>query len=298
MADKRKEKERGLGSGGLYVVATPVGNMEDITLRALRTLKEVDLIAAEGVEHTRRLCRRFDIRTRLTSYNQNNSLKRGPELLERLRRGESLALVTNAGTPGISDPGSALVRSALDEGFRVVPVPGPCAAVTALSCSGLRSDGFLFAGFLSNRAGRRRKEIGLLSSEPRTLVFYEAPHRIRAMLADLRDALGDRRAVAARELTKIHEEFLQGTPGEILGMLEGERTRGEFTVMVEGAPQRPVTPGPDAAARAGELLTNKDMTLGDAARELAREQGIGYRRAYRICLSIQSGGPGGRGRDR
>ncbi len=293
MAGKKEETERDPSGGVLYVVATPIGNLEDISLRALRTLKEADLIAAEGVKHTRSLCRRFDIRTRLTSYNQNNSRRKGPELLDRLRRGQSIALVTNAGTPGISDPGSMLVRLALDEGLRAVSVPGPCAAVAALSSAGFRSDGFLFAGFLSSRPGRRRKEMEPLVSEPRTLVFYEAPHRIRAMLKDLHDVLGDRKGAVAREITKIHEETLRGRLSELSAMLDDERTRGEFTLIVEGAPFPPSStssPDPDTLHRIRALLGRKDMSLRDAAEQLALEQGLGYRQAYRMCLSVQEGG--------
>lgn len=292
MTGTKEETERDLQGGVLYVVATPIGNMEDISLRALRTLKEADIIAAEGVEHTRRLCRRFDIRTRLTSYNQNNSRRKAPGLLDRLRRGEALALVTNAGTPGISDPGSMLVRLALDEGLRVAAVPGPCAAVAALSAAGFRSDGFLFAGFLSSRPGRRRREMESLVEEPRTLVFYEAPHRIRGMLKDLRDVLGDRKGAVAREMTKVHEEILRGRLSELADMLCDERTRGEFTVIVEGAPSpsSSSSPDPDIIDRIRILLERDDMSLRDAAEQLVLEEGLGYRQAYRMCLSVQEGG--------
>ncbi len=301
MAVTGRETEKALSGGVLYIVATPIGNLEDISLRALRTLKEVDLIAAEGVEHTRRLCRRFDIRTRLTSYNQNNSRRKGPELLDRLRRGESLALVTNAGTPGISDPGSTLVGPALDEGLGVVSVPGPCAAVAALSSAGFRSDGFLFAGFLSSRPGRRRKEMETLAAEARTLVFYEAPHRIRAMLKDLKEVLGDRKGAVAREMTKVHEEVLRGRLSELAEMLDDERTRGEFTVVVEGAPPSSAasSPDPEILRRIKTLLERKDISLRDAAERLVVEKGLGYRQAYRMCLSVQDGGGAPRhGRDK
>lgn len=280
------------------MVATPIGNLEDMSLRALQTLREVDLIAAEGVEHTRRLCRHFEIRTRITSYNQNNSRRKVPELLERLHQGESLALVTNAGTPGVSDPGSMLVGNALDEGLRAVAIPGPCAAVAALSMAGIRSDGFLFAGFLSNRQGKRRRELESLAPEPRTLVFYEAPHRIQAMLKDLSDVLGDRRGAVAREMTKIHEEVLRGRLSELAEMIDSDRARGEFTVIVEGAtlPSSTFSFGPDTLDRIKTLLESEDMTLRDAAKRLAEEQGLGFRQAYRMCLSVQEGGmPTGRG---
>jgi len=278
-------------AGVLYVVSTPIGNLEDITLRALRILKEADLIAAEGVELTRGLCRHFGIRTRLTSYNQNNRGRKEPEILSRLRAGRDVALVTCAGTPGVSDPGSMLIHRAAAEGMTVVAIPGPCAAVTALSASGLRSDGFLFAGFLSSRPGRRRKEIQRLASEERTLVFYEAPHRVRAMVIDLRDVLGDRKAALARELTKIHEEILRGTLSDILNDLDEDRTRGEMTVVVEGAAPRPASAAPDLdaelAGRIEALLDRPDLSLRDVAEKLALERGGGYRHMYKMCLAVR-----------
>ncbi len=290
MSGARKETRKTPAGGVLHVVATPIGNLEDMTLRALRVLGEADLIAAEGVEHTRRLCRRYEIGTRLTSYNQNNRGRKEPALLEKLHAGWKVALVTNAGTPGISDPGTLLIRRALDERIRVEAVPGPCAAVAALSASGLRSDGFLFAGFLSNRSGRRRREIEPLASEPRTLVFYEAPHRIRAMLEDLRDVLGDREAALAREMTKVHEEILRGTLGELAERAEGDRARGEFTVMVEGASPGAAEEIPEAEIRGRieELLSRGDLSLRDVAEKLSLERGLGYRHIYKICLDVQA----------
>jgi len=289
MPGAREETQKAPTEGVLYVVATPIGNLEDMTFRALRVLGEVDLIAAEGVEHTRRLCRRYNIGTRLTSYNQNNRRRREPGLLEKLHAGGKVALVTNAGTPGISDPGTRLIRRALDERIRVETVPGACAAVAALSVSGLRSDGFVFAGFLSSRSGRRRREIEPLASEPRTLVFYEAPHRIRAMLEDLRAVLGDREAVVAREMTKVHEELLRGTLDELAVRVEGDRARGEFTVMVEGATPRTGGGIPEAELRQriGELLGRGDLSLRDVAEKLSLEQGLGYRHIYKVCLEVQ-----------
>jgi 16S rRNA (cytidine1402-2'-O)-methyltransferase len=289
MAGTRKEWTTDQEGSGLFVVATPIGNLEDITLRALRVLKEADLIAAEGVDHTRGLCRHFDIRTRLISYNQNNRTRREPEILSRLRAGKSVALVTSAGTPGVSDPGSMLIHRATNEGIRVIAVPGPCAAVAALSASGLRSDGFLFAGFLSSRPGRRRKEIEGLAGEPRTLIFYEAPRRIRSMIEDLQAVLGDRNAAVARELTKVHEEVLRGPLSRIAEELDEERTRGEITVVVEGA--GPVRAGagtdPELVERIEALLGHPDLSLRDVAEKLALERGMGYRHVYKLCLAVR-----------
>lgn len=277
--------------GTLYVVATPIGNLEDITLRATRVLGEVDVVAAEGVDHTRKLCRHFGIRARLTSYNQNNRQRKEPELLEKLQAGSRVALVTNAGTPGISDPGSMLVRRALREGIPVQAIPGPCAAAAALSVSGLRSDGFLFAGFLPSRPGRRRRALEQLVSEPRTLVFYEAPHRIQAMLRDLHAVLGDRHGVVVREMTKVHEETLQGGLGRLAEQMDQDRARGEIVVLVEGAAE-PVQAGaaedPELRARIEALLQQGELSLGDVARKLSLEQGVGYRHIYRVCLSVKA----------
>lgn len=290
MAGARKDVHKA-STGTLFVVATPIGNLEDITLRALRILGEVDVVAAEGIEHTRKLCRRFEIRARLISYNQNNRKRKEPELLESLRAGLHVALVTNAGTPGISDPGSLLVHRAWEEGIPVRAVPGPCAAAAALSASGLRSDGFLFAGFLSSRPGRRRKELERLASETRTLVFYEAPHRIQAMLQDLRAVLGDRYGAVVREMTKVHEETLRGKLSRLAEQMHEDRARGEFVVLVEGAEEGPpvdVSADPELRKRIEALLHQGNLTLGDVARKLSLEQGVGYRHIYRVCLSVKA----------
>jgi len=290
MAGARKGAQEAF-PGTLYVVATPIGNLEDITLRALRILREVDVVAAEGVEHTRKLCRHFEIRARLTSYNQNNRRRKEPELLKKLRAGRCVALVTNAGTPGISDPGSELVRRAREEGIPVLAVPGPCAAAAALSASGFRSDGFLFAGFLSSRPGRRRRELEQLTSETRTLVFYEAPHRIQAMLQDLCTVLGDRMGAVVREMTKVHEETLRGSLSRLAEQMDEDRARGEIVVLVEGAEEGPavhVSKDSELRKRIEAMLQRGDLSLGDVARKLSLEQGVGYRHIYRMCLSVKA----------
>jgi 16S rRNA (cytidine1402-2'-O)-methyltransferase len=278
----------GEAPGTLYVVPTPIGNLEDITLRALRILKEVDVIAAEGVEHTRKLCNYFGIQTPLTAYNQHNHKRKGPAILKRLRSGEDVALVSNAGTPGISDPGTMLVGGALDEGIPVSPLPGACAAAAALSASGLRSDGFLFAGFLSSRKGRRLNELASLAAERRTLVFYEAPHRIMSALGDMIEALGDRQAVVAREMTKLHEEILRGSLSDIAREMDSRPARGEITVVVEGSPSGPSRADEDQGlqAKAKELL-EKGMGVREAAAKLSLEYKAGYRHIYRVCLSMK-----------
>jgi len=221
--------------GTLYIVSTPIGNLEDITLRALKILKSVDLIAAENVKHSKGLCRHYDIQTRLTSYHQHNRNTRGPELIRKLKSGFDIALVTNAGTPAVSDPGGLLINQVLEHNINVSPIPGPCAVVAALSVSGLRVDRFLFIGFLSNKPSRRRKELRNLISEPRTMVFFEGPHRIKAMLMDIKEILGDRQIVVLRELTKMYEEIKRGLVGSILEKLDESKIRGEFTLVVEGS---------------------------------------------------------------
>lgn len=275
------------GCGTLYVVSTPIGNLEDITLRALRVLKSVDLIAAEGVKHFRLLCRHYGIAGRVVRYNQHNHRVRGPELLRRLKSGSDVALVTNAGTPCVSDPGVPLVREALQENIVVSPIPGPSAVTAALSASGLRSDTFVFMGFLSHRASRRRKQLKALVSDSRTMVFYEAPHRLEGMLKDLLEILGDRRSVLVREMTKVYEEVIPGTVGALLERVENEHPRGEMVLAVEGKDGGQEDAGLDhrVEKRMRTLLQKDALSVRDIAARLAREEGISYRSMYKICLS-------------
>src|SRR5260221_11378684 len=216
----------------LYLVATPIGNLEDITLRALRTLKECDLVAAEDTRHTGQLLKHFGISKPLLSYFQFNEAKRSEEIIERLRRGVKVALVTDAGSPGISDPGERGVRAGLGAGFRVEPVPGPCALVAALTASGLASDQFHFIGFLPHKSGQRRKRLEALRSMAGTLVLYESPYRIEKLLGELQEVCPERPVVLARELSKKFEEFLRGSPAELLELARKRSLKGEFVVMV------------------------------------------------------------------
>jgi 16S rRNA (cytidine1402-2'-O)-methyltransferase len=223
-----------LRSGTLYLVATPIGNLEDITLRALRTLRECHLVAAEDTRRTGLLLRHFEISKPMISYFQFNEAKRSEEILERLKRGEIVALVTDAGSPGISDPGERVVQASIKAGFRVESVPGPSALVAALTASGLPTDEFHFVGFLPHKSGQRRNKLTALTSIPGTLVFYESPYRIEKLLGELVDVFPEREVVLARELTKKFEEFLRGKPAELIEKLKTRSVKGEFVVLVEG----------------------------------------------------------------
>jgi len=269
-------------SGTVYVVATPIGNLEDLSPRAQRVLREVSLIACEDTRHTALLCQRFQIATPRVSLHAHNEAKRVPELLERLSRGESLALVSDAGTPLVSDPGERLVRAALDAGIAVVPVPGPSAVLAALVASGFATRSFAFAGFLPRKGAERTREIAALARFPGTLILFEAPNRAAATLADLHAALGPRRVALARELTKRHETVLRGRLGEIAL----EELRGELTIAIEGpdADAAPAASAEDIDAAADRLLAS-GLSSRDAARELALETGLAKSDAYARVLA-------------
>jgi len=220
--------------GILFIVSTPIGNREDITLRALRILKEVDLIAAEDTRHTGLLLKRFGIETSLSSYFEGNELRKRDLILSRLKQGDRVALVSDAGTPGISDPGFRLIQLAIENQIPVVPVPGPSAVITALSVSGLPTDAFLFKGFLPHKSTKRRGMLEQLEKARETIIFYESPHRILDTLKDISDILGDREIVLARELTKIYEEVLRGRVSDIQGQIIGRKMKGEITLVISG----------------------------------------------------------------
>ena len=224
-----------LQPGTLYLVATPIGNLEDITLRALRTLKECDVVAAEDTRRTGLLLKHFEISKPLLSYFQFNEAKRSEEILERMRHGEKVALVTDAGSPGISDPGERVVKAAIAKGFRVEAIPGPSALVAALTASGLPTDEFHFIGFLPHKSGQRRKMLEGLKILRSTLVIYESPYRVEKLLAELQELYPNRQVVLARELTKKFEEYLRGTSAELLQLFKQRAVRGEFVVLIQGA---------------------------------------------------------------
>jgi 16S rRNA (cytidine1402-2'-O)-methyltransferase len=240
--------------GILYIVATPIGNLEDITFRAIRILKDVDLIAAEDTRHTRHLLDRYQIGTQLTSYHDHNKEEKAPVLVARILEGKNVALVSDAGTPGISDPGYFLINLAIDQDIPVVPIPGATAAIAALSVSGMPTDRFLFEGFLPPKHTARLKRLQDLVKEERTIIFYEAPHKIIKTVEDMLEIFGDRRAVATRELTKIHEETVRGTLSVILKRLTSGTIKGEFTIIVHGASAEPLKQDIDTAGYLRNLM--------------------------------------------
>ena len=219
-------------SGTLYLVSTPIGNLEDITLRALRVLKEVDLVAAEDTRQTRRLLTHYNIQTPLTSYFEGNQQVKGAKLIERLKTGETIALVSDAGTPIISDPGYPLLRGCIDAGIPIVPIPGASAVVTAASISGLPLHNFTFEGFLSPKSGKRKRQLSVLADEQRTLILFESPHRLRRFLEDVLEVMGERDIVVTRELTKRFEEVFRGNVSEALEKFQDTEPRGEFTIVI------------------------------------------------------------------
>ncbi|HEV8701259.1 MAG TPA: 16S rRNA (cytidine(1402)-2'-O)-methyltransferase [Candidatus Polarisedimenticolia bacterium] len=278
--------------GTLYVVGTPIGNLDDLTPRAVSALAESDLVACEDTRRTRVILSRHGLAKRTVSCHRHNETRRLPQLLLELRRGSRVALVTDGGTPGLSDPGALLVRAARLEGHRVVPVPGASALTALLSVSGFDPGPFTFIGFLPPRQGERRRALQALRSEPRPLVFFESPRRLVTMLADALEALGDREAVLGREMTKVHEEFVAGTLGSIRASFAGRPLKGEIALLVAGAPA-------DAAARelpAGGALpresiaarvrrhTEAGLARKEAMRRVARETGLSRRDVYRDML--------------
>lgn len=267
--------------GTLYLVGTPIGNLEDITLRALRVLREVPLIAAEDTRSTQNLLRRYEIQRPLVSYFEHNERDRTNYLIEKLREGD-LALVSEAGMPGISDPGYDLVRAAIEQDIRVVPIPGPSAPVSALAASGLPTDGFVYLGFLPRRSVDRRKLFASQRDERRTIIAFESPHRLVAALADVQSELGDRPVVVARELTKIYEEFVRGSVSEVVARFQEVPPRGEITLLIGGATEERTRPY-DVQARVAELRL-EGRSNAEMAGLIARESGLPRREVYRLLL--------------
>ena len=219
-------------NGILYIVSTPIGNLEDITLRALKVLKEVDLIAAEDTRRTKGLLNHYGISKPLTSYFSHNEKEKGEYLLNKLKDGENIALVSDAGTPGISDPAYYLIKLALENNIEVHPIPGPAGVITALSVSGLPTDKFIFEGFLPRKSGKRLKRLESFINEERTIIIYESPYRILATLQEIRDILGNRPVAVGREMTKVYEEIIRGTADEVIQKLKGRKVKGEITLII------------------------------------------------------------------
>jgi 16S rRNA (cytidine1402-2'-O)-methyltransferase len=275
-------------SGSLYVVATPLGNLEDITLRAIRILKTVSLIACEDTRHTATLLRAHGIATPTTSYFEHNERWKGDRILEALRNGRGVALVSDAGTPGVSDPGYRLVRDARAAGIPVIPVPGPSAAIAALSVSGLPTDRFLFVGFLPPKAAARKRALEELATSRETLVVYESPVRVIAALTDMEQVLGNREAFLCREATKLHEEYVRGSLTELRDSLTARSSvKGEVVLVIAGAPER--TPAESESVEfLYARLTAEGKTRREAVKEVARLLGLPAREVYRRVLE----GPG------
>ena len=273
--------------GILYIVPTPIGNLEDITLRALRVLKEVELIAAEDTRHTRNLLAHFGIKTALTSYHEHNERNKSRSLVERLKSGASIALVSDAGTPAISDPGYRIVVDAIEAGLQVIPLPGASALTTALSASGLPTDRFLFEGFLPAKPQERKVKLQALRSETATLVFYEAPHRLTDSLADMLKIFGDREIAMARELTKVHEEFRRGKLSEIVGPLDDHEIKGELVIVVQGATGEAVISDAELQVTIRHLV-GEGMGVKEIAELLGERYGLAKKHVYKLALEVKA----------
>lgn len=281
--------------GVLYVVGTPIGNLEDLTLRALRVLKEVDLIACEDTRQTRKLLDHYGIEKPAVSYHEHNEPKRAEELVTKLEQGMSIAQVSDAGMPGIADPGYRVIKLAIERGIPVVPIPGPSALTAALVGSGLPTDAFEFQGFLPAKSGQRRTTLERFRDAEHTIVVYEAPHRIREALEDIVAVLGpERPVVIARELTKVHEEFLRGTAAELLEKLRARQgeVRGEITLLVgkgkgEGAAK--AAPGKPLASRLREIMQEQKLDEKAALKALAKETGLSRSEVYREVQRTRAG---------
>lgn len=274
---------------GLYVVTTPIGNLADITLRALSVLAAADLIAAEDTRQTRRLLSAHNIDGRLISYHEHNEIRRTPELLDRLTQGQTIALVSDAGTPTVSDPGFRLVQAAAQQGIAVIPVPGVSAAIAALSVSGLPTDQFTFVGFPARKKARLREQLASLAALPHTLIFYQSPQRIVTFLQELLETFGDRQAVLGREMTKLHEEFLRGPISLILDELsQREAVKGECTLLVAGAPAASVsTDAADVDDAIRAALAAGDQSVNDIAKSVAAAYNLKKKTIYQRVLALK-----------
>lgn len=274
-----RESERGV----LYVVATPIGNLEDITLRAIRILKDVPLISAEDTRRTKKLLRAYDIQTPLTSLYDQNERRKSGFLITKLKEGMDVAYVSDAGTPGISDPGYVLIRQAIENNIRVVPVPGVSAVISALSVSGLPMDAFVFHGFLPSRPRRRKELLQFLRDEEKTIVFYESPRRLLSSLRDMESVFGARDIVVLREMTKLFEEVIRGSISQVIGALQGREVKGEVTLVVAGQAKIPVEHSDEEIRdRFEQLRKDTKLSRRDIIAKLAAEMGAPRKRVYQV----------------
>lgn len=276
-----------MAENALYVVATPIGNLADMSSRAVQVLEEADIIAAEDTRHSARLMSHFEISTNMVAIHDHNERQRSDMMVEKLQQGQSIALVSDAGTPLISDPGYHLVKAVRAAGFKVIPVPGACAMVAALSVSGLPTDRFIFEGFLPAKAGGRQQRLKALSEDSRTQVFYESPHRIQASLKDMLDMLGDRQAVIARELTKTFETIKDGSLSELIEFVasDSNQQKGEFVVLVMGAPEQETNEIDGEVARILSVLL-KELPKKQAAALASEITGIKKNALYKYALTL------------
>ena len=275
--------------GTLYVVATPIGNMDDITLRALNILDQVDLIAAEDTRHTGKLLKYHHIKSRLVSYHEHNEKEKTPLLIDRIESGSSIALVSNAGTPTVSDPGYILLQTAVKQGIRVIPIPGASAGVAALSVSGLPTDSFIFIGFCAKKKAKRLKQLQELAGEKKPLIFYENPGRILAFMEEIINVMGDRYGVLCREMTKLHEEFLRGRLSDLIDSLSRRpAVKGECTLLVKGCEEIKNVSKDVIRAELVEALGKKGCKISEASRIIAKKYGLSKNRVYENALKLKA----------
>ncbi len=280
-------------AGILYIVATPIGNLEDMSFRAVRILQSVDYIAAEDTRHTGKLLNHFQIKVPQISYHEHNQKQRIPELLDKLKAGKNIAVVTDAGMPGISDPGYEIVKAAIDVGFRVVPIPGANAAITALSAAGLLTERFVFEGFLPSKGKERQQRLDVLETEARTIILYESPHRLEKTLADLANCLGSDRPIAlGRELTKLHEEFWRGTIGEALSYYQSVPPQGEFTLVIAGKSEATEEISDTTLKTELENLLKQGISRSEATKIMAERTSVSRRKIYQLALLIPESNEG------
>ncbi|MEZ2227553.1 MAG: 16S rRNA (cytidine(1402)-2'-O)-methyltransferase [Microcoleus sp.] len=274
-------------TGTLYIVGTPIGNLEDMTFRAIKILQAADLIAAEDTRHTGKLLQHFQITTPQISYHEHNRHQRLPELIDKLLLGKDIALVTDAGMPGISDPGSELVKACADANINIIPIPGACACIVGISASGLPTDRFVFEGFLPAKGQERQQSLEALQIESRTIILYESPHRLRQTLQDLANSLGsDRQIVLARELTKMHEEFWRGSIESAIKLYTNNEPKGEFTLIIGGLQTAAPVFSEDAIKAELQTLIKEGISRSQASRQLAQQTSLPRRQIYQLALTL------------